>query len=601
MSHNCGRSMAVVLVPQLHLTILSAAPAHVFTNPLSFLPVIKHIGLVPIDTRVHHKKAAQIIHNRLRGNTHQMKTYPSLNQRSWGELFQKVKSVHAASMTDLRGSEAGCRRAALAWYCNTSMYVASTPVAIKTFDDGHVMWMIEVLLQAGPENAIFRRQDPYIEHGLLMGIVSKCLRHLSGDRLMQVLDSAYPAYLVECMDLLVSAKDAECQPRTAVQVGLSVMCMAVLPHGREVLLQAGALRALPKLRDSSYHDAGREMSTYTSSAHALLVGREESANAGLTAKDMDRVVSVLKNVLSMKSSDKAATYAAEGVAAANEISVSDRHLMMLLEADVLDVFPLLSDPDLHDYYATTWKVPVFNGKMMDVHVVETVVGIALHAALLPEGQLVLKANSAAIETLRVLTNLDLDLDGRLDWKQSQNQAALVLSLIGDETTTEQKIKARRSSLRTDDFSELLLKSSPSPLPPTKKHVMISYSWAQQAGVLRVATELKARGFTLWVDVEQMQGCTIDAMASAVENAAVVLVCVSKEYKESVNCKYEAGGINNPPHFSPEVCLRMQIGCPVQSLLWLLLLSVYADMRSADDVLYIRRPTTSYSNGFRISS
>ena len=305
-----------------------------------------------------------------------MKTYPSLNQRSWGVAFKKVKNGHAASMNDLRGSEAGCRRAALAWYCNVSMYAASTPVAIATFDDGHIMWMIEVLLQAGPENAIFRQQDPYVEHGLLMGIVSKCLRHLSGDRLMQILNSAFPAYLVACMDVLVSANDAECQARAGVYVGRSVMSMAVLPRGREVLLRAGAMRCLPSLRDNSYRDGGLEMSTFTSCAHALLVGREESADAGLTAKDMDRVVSVLKTVLTIKGSDKqeSTRHAAEGIAAVREISVSDRHLMMLLEAGVLEVFPLLSDPDLQDYFTMMYKDPVFDGKMMDVLVVETVVG-----------------------------------------------------------------------------------------------------------------------------------------------------------------------------------------------------------------------------------
>ena len=193
-------------------------------------------------------------------------------------------------------------------------------------------------------------------------------------------------------------------------------------------------------------------------------------------------------------------------------------------------------------------------------------GIALQAALLPEGRLVLKANSAAIESLRKLVDLDLDLDGRPDLEASQNQATLVLSLIGDKSTTSKKSnKARRSSLRTEEFSELLLKSSLSTLP-TKKYVMISYSWAQQAGVLRVAAELKARGFTLWVDVEQMQGCTIDAMALAVENAAVVLVCMSKEYKESVNCKYEAGGIDTHPTCPPDVWF--EDAAP----LWLLLLS-----------------------------
>ena len=34
----------------------------------------------------------------------------------------------------------------------------------------------------------------------------------------------------------------------------------------------------------------------------------------------------------------------------------------------------------------------------------------------------------------------------------------------------------------------------------------------------------------------MSGSTLEAMASAVENAAVVLICACEKYKESPNCR-----------------------------------------------------------------
>jgi hypothetical protein len=40
-------------------------------------------------------------------------------------------------------------------------------------------------------------------------------------------------------------------------------------------------------------------------------------------------------------------------------------------------------------------------------------------------------------------------------------------------------------------------------------------------------------------VEQMKGSTVDAMSKAVEDAAVVLIGVSRAYKESTNCRLEA--------------------------------------------------------------
>ena len=72
-----------------------------------------------------------------------------------------------------------------------------------------------------------------------------------------------------------------------------------------------------------------------------------------------------------------------------------------------------------------------------------------------------------------------------------------------------------------------------------KHIMISYCWAQQEIVLKVSARLKAAGYSVWIDVEQMRGSTIVAMAEAVEGAACLLVGMSRGYKESANCRLEA--------------------------------------------------------------
>ncbi|XP_077996742.1 uncharacterized protein LOC144450050 [Glandiceps talaboti] len=87
-------------------------------------------------------------------------------------------------------------------------------------------------------------------------------------------------------------------------------------------------------------------------------------------------------------------------------------------------------------------------------------------------------------------------------------------------------------------------------PPTRRyssrsgkfvqpHIMISYQWGSQTTVLKIANDLKDAGYNVWIDVEYMGGSTLEAMAEAVENAAVVLVCASHKYKESPNCRTEA--------------------------------------------------------------
>ncbi|XP_048750552.1 uncharacterized protein LOC125662391 isoform X2 [Ostrea edulis] len=73
----------------------------------------------------------------------------------------------------------------------------------------------------------------------------------------------------------------------------------------------------------------------------------------------------------------------------------------------------------------------------------------------------------------------------------------------------------------------------------KGHVFISYSWNEKETIMKIRERLKKEGVEVWIDVERMGGSTLAAMAEAVENAALVLVCMSEKYKQSPNCRLEA--------------------------------------------------------------
>jgi hypothetical protein len=73
----------------------------------------------------------------------------------------------------------------------------------------------------------------------------------------------------------------------------------------------------------------------------------------------------------------------------------------------------------------------------------------------------------------------------------------------------------------------------------QQHVMISYNWDHQEVILRVVAAVRQRGYVVWVDTEQMRGSTVDTMAKAVEGCAVMLIGISRAYKESSNCRMEA--------------------------------------------------------------
>ena len=74
---------------------------------------------------------------------------------------------------------------------------------------------------------------------------------------------------------------------------------------------------------------------------------------------------------------------------------------------------------------------------------------------------------------------------------------------------------------------------------TIKHIMLSYNWDHHQAIKRINTALKAREYNVWIDIEKMQGSTVEAMSAAIEDADVMCYGISQAYKESANCRIEA--------------------------------------------------------------
>lgn len=111
-------------------------------------------------------------------------------------------------------------------------------------------------------------------------------------------------------------------------------------------------------------------------------------------------------------------------------------------------------------------------------------------------------------------------------------------------------------------------SSPSSSSPSsnKFDVMLSYNWVsiiflslffnfcflsnifffvlfppqnEQSKAVKLKDYLRKRGLKVWIDLEQMGGSTLESMAFAIDNSALILICFSQRYKESPNCRMEA--------------------------------------------------------------
>eukprot|EP00051_Salpingoeca_urceolata_P029183 m.489174 g.489174 ORF g.489174 m.489174 type:complete len:563 (+) comp26461_c0_seq1:107-1795(+) len=91
-------------------------------------------------------------------------------------------------------------------------------------------------------------------------------------------------------------------------------------------------------------------------------------------------------------------------------------------------------------------------------------------------------------------------------------------------------------------AELAPPSAPAgPATPSKKvkgHVMLSYQWDHQPLMVYIKDNLQSRGYKVWMDIEQMKASTLEAMAKAIEDAAVVIVCMTPRYKQSESCRTE---------------------------------------------------------------
>ena len=68
------------------------------------------------------------------------------------------------------------------------------------------------------------------------------------------------------------------------------------------------------------------------------------------------------------------------------------------------------------------------------------------------------------------------------------------------------------------------------------HIMISYQWDHQKIFIDVRDALLKAGHKVWMDIDQMGGSTLEAMANAVEGAKFILMSVSKKYKDSTSCR-----------------------------------------------------------------
>ena len=164
-------------------------------------------------------------------------------------------------------------------------------------------------------------------------------------------------------------------------------------------------------------------------------------------------------------------------------------------------------------------------------VLQATAALALENLALSEaGKAPLRAHSGVMDGLRMLKK-----DAMSD--AARRSASAALFELDDEARQQAKQAASAAKAALVEASGGT--SSSDDEGGTAEHVMLSYNWGHQVPIQRLNLALKARGYSVWIDTEKMQGSTVEAMSEAVEDASVMCYGISQAYKESTNCRLEA--------------------------------------------------------------
>ncbi len=104
---------------------------------------------------------------------------------------------------------------------------------------------------------------------------------------------------------------------------------------------------------------------------------------------------------------------------------------------------------------------------------------------------------------------------------------------------EEKFKNQEETKTKTDTGEGNKSEKASNKEKKKHDLMISYCWAQKELCHKINDCLEKDNYKVWLDRDEMHGSIIERMAEAIEQARFILICMSSNYKNSINCKAEA--------------------------------------------------------------
>jgi hypothetical protein len=162
--------------------------------------------------------------------------------------------------------------------------------------------------------------------------------------------------------------------------------------------------------------------------------------------------------------------------------------------------------------------------------------------------------------MELLLQLSFCFPNQIDWRSAVMQQCPDLNqvLLAVKDLPPNRSLDMHAMLSLKHVLTSLDQSAPSLVTPVssnsasiRKHAMISYCWGSKKElVVELVANLKAKGVDVWRDEEGSRclpalcGSTDDCMAEAIEHSHTIIICVSRAYKASANCRMEAKYAND---------------------------------------------------------
>lgn len=141
--------------------------------------------------------------------------------------------------------------------------------------------------------------------------------------------------------------------------------------------------------------------------------------------------------------------------------------------------------------------------------------------------------------LEILLALSFTKDASSYLKENEKFMSYIRNLSSNVNTGKSSLLRAAEALLWKLEEETVAVAKPTISNSYRYDIMISYSHSDKRLCHQIYEQLIKDEFRVWIDREDMHGSPMVAMANAIENSNIVLICMSDAYKQSVYCQSEA--------------------------------------------------------------